>query len=158
MPQFRLATYQQGVQLWCAPTVDDRDIWQSTMRHIAYEGRCFVLSACQYLNTADLPENYARDDSQQAPTDLIRGGSVIVSPLGEVLAGPVYGAETLLVADLDLDDQIRGKYDLDVTGHYARPDVFTLTVDRSARTAVVSAPTAAPEPVGFDDAIAGRKS
>ncbi|WP_420110398.1 carbon-nitrogen hydrolase family protein, partial [Mycolicibacter arupensis] len=140
MPQFRLATYQQGVQLWCAPTVDDRDIWQSTMRHIAYEGRCFVLSACQYLSTADLPQSYQNQDPQQS-VHLIRGGSVIVSPLGEVLAGPVYGAEGLLVADLDLDDQIRGKYDLDVTGHYARPDVFTLTVDTSARSAVASAPT-----------------
>lgn len=140
MPQFRLATYQQGVQLWCAPTVDDRDIWQSTMRHIAYEGRCFVLSACQYLSTADLPQSYQNQDPQQSD-HLIRGGSVIVSPLGEVLAGPVYGAEALLVADLDLDDQIRGKYDLDVTGHYARPDVFTLTVDTSARSAVASAPT-----------------
>lgn len=156
MPQFRLSTYQQGVQLWCAPTVDDRDIWQSTMRHIAYEGRCFVLSACQYLSTADLPENYQRQGPQQTSDDLIRGGSVIVSPLGDVLAGPVYGEETLLVADLDLDEQIRGKYDLDVTGHYSRSDLFTLTVDRSARKAVVSAPTSASEPAGFDDANAVR--
>lgn len=150
MPQFRLATYQQGVQLWCAPTVDDRDIWQSTMRHIAYEGRCFVLSACQYLNTADLPENYHNHDPQTS-RNLIRGGSVIISPLGDVLAGPVYGEETLLVADLDLDDQIRGKYDLDVTGHYSRPDVFTLTVDTSARDAVASAPTSATGPAGSGD-------
>lgn len=140
MPQFRLATYQQGVQLWCAPTVDDRDIWQSTMRHIAYEGRCFVLSACQYLSTADLPEDYQNHDPQQVPGELIRGGSVIVSPLGEVLAGPTYGAEDLLVADLDLNDQIRGKYDLDVAGHYSRPDIFTLTVDTRARHAVVLTP------------------
>lgn len=138
MPQFRLATYQQGVQLWCAPTVDDRDIWQSTMRHIAYEGRCFVLSSCQYLKTADLPEGYQSHDPQQSD-DLIRGGSVIVSPLGDVLAGPIYGEEALLVADVDLDDQIRGKFDLDVTGHYARPDLFTLTVDRNARSAVAQA-------------------
>ncbi|MEZ0381393.1 carbon-nitrogen hydrolase family protein [Mycobacterium sp. pW045] len=156
MPQFRLATYQQGVQLWCAPTVDDREIWQSTMRHIAYEGRCFVLSACQYLRTADLPENYQNHDPQQNSDGLIRGGSVIVSPLGDVLAGPIYGEETLLVAALDLDDQVRGKYDLDVTGHYSRPDVFTLTVDRSARNAVISAPAPVAEPDGSDDARAVR--
>ncbi|RAU92534.1 carbon-nitrogen hydrolase family protein [Mycolicibacter senuensis] len=156
MPQFRLATYQQGVQLWCAPTVDDREIWQSTMRHIAYEGRCFVLSACQYLSTADLPENYRNYDPQQNSDGLIRGGSVIVSPLGDVLAGPIYGEETMLVADLDLDDQVRGKYDLDVTGHYSRPDVFTLTVNSSARNAVISAPTPAAEPDGSDDARAVR--
>lgn len=72
------------------------------------------------------------------PDEVIRGGSVIVSPLGDVLAGPVYGEEALLVADVDLDDQIRGQYDLDVTGHYSRPDVFTLTVDRSVRNPVVS--------------------
>lgn len=96
----------------------------------------------KYLTTANLPENYQRRDPQQTPDDLI-GGGVIISLLGDVLAGPVYGKEALLVADLDLDDQIRGKYDPDVTGHYSRPDVFTLTADRSARNAVVSASTSA---------------
>ena len=145
MPQFRLATYQQGVQLWCAPTVDDREIWQSSMRHIAYEGRCFVLSSCQYLNERDLPAGYDLKRGGDAFGDLIRGGSVIVSPLGEVLAGPVYGEETLLVADIDLDDQLRGKYDLDVVGHYARPDVFTLTVN-TAPDAVVTPLSRVPLP------------
>lgn len=136
MPQFRLATYRQGVQLWCAPTVDDRDIWQSTMRHIAYEGRCFVLSACQYLNESALPEGYDLQRPGDDAGDLIRGGSVIVSPFGDVLAGPVYGEEALLVADIDLDDQLRGKFDLDVVGHYARPDIFSLTVNTAPTSAV----------------------
>lgn len=136
MPQFRLATYAQGIQLWCAPTVDDREIWQATMRHIAYEGRCFVLSACQYLSSAQLPAEYELDVPGGDAVDIIRGGSVIVSPLGEVLAGPVYGEETLLVAEIDLDDQARGKYDLDVVGHYSRPDVFTLSVDTRSRQVV----------------------
>ncbi|MHA6695079.1 carbon-nitrogen hydrolase family protein [Homoserinimonas sp. A520] len=149
MPQLRLATYEQGIQLWCAPTVDDREIWQSSMRHIAYEGRMFVLSACQYLTRADCPDDYDAVQGNDPETELIRGGSVIVSPLGEVLAGPVYGKSTLLVADIDLADQVRGKYDLDVTGHYSRPDVFQLSVNTEPRASVrrVAAAPAADSPV-----------
>jgi nitrilase len=142
MPQLRLATYQQGIQLWCAPTVDDREIWQASMRHIAYEGRMFVLSACQYLTRADCPEDYDAVQGNDPATELIRGGSVIVSPLGEVLAGPVYGESALLVADIDLADQARGKYDLDVTGHYSRPDIFQLTVNTEPRASVRRVATA----------------
>jgi nitrilase len=133
MPLLRQTMYAKGVQLYCAPTVDDRDMWQVSMRHIAAEGRCFVLSAVQYLTRADCPEQYDCIQGDAPETVLIRGGSVIVSPLGEVLAGPVYGREAVLTADIDLDDTIRGKYDLDVAGHYARPDVFRLTVDEGPR-------------------------
>jgi nitrilase len=118
MPLYRQHLYNQGVQLWCAPTVDAREIWQSSMRHIAYEGRCFVLSACQFL---------AKDDWQQDLREAggeIDGRSLIVSPRGEIVSGPAEG-ERLLTADLDLDDISRGKFDLDVAGHYNRPDVFT---------------------------------
>lgn len=133
MPALRLAMYGKGIDLWCAPTVDERDIWQSSMRHIAYEGRCFVLSACQYLTRADCPADYACVQGSGADTTLIRGGSVIVGPFGDVLAEPLYGREGVLTADIDLHDTVRGKYDLDVVGHYARPDVFSLTVDERAR-------------------------
>ena len=129
MPQLRLALYHDGVQLWCAPTVDDRDAWQTTMTHLAYEGRMFVLSACQYLTRAAAPVDYNAVQGNDPETVLIRGGSVIVSPLGEVLAGPLYGEEGILVADIDLGEIARGKYDLDVVGHYARPDIFDLRVD-----------------------------
>jgi nitrilase len=126
MPLLRMAMYQKGIQLYCAPTVDDREIWTSTMRHIAYEGRCFVLSACQFTTRADYPPDYVT----AIPEDtLIRGGSVIVSPLGQVLAGPIYGEETVLTADIDLGEIAQAKYDLDVAGHYARPDVFDLRVN-----------------------------
>ena len=133
MPALRLAMYAKGISLYCAPTVDDREIWQASMRHIAYEGRTFVLSACQFLTRADCPPHYECIQGDAPETELIRGGSVIVGPLGEVLAGPVYGGEAVLTADIDLDDTIRGKYDLDVAGHYARPDVFSLTVDEGPR-------------------------
>jgi nitrilase len=143
MPNLRSAYYAGGTQLWCAPTVDDRDIWQSSMRHIANEGRCFVLSACQYLQRKDAPADYDCIQGNDPDTVLIRGGSVIVSPLGEVLAGPLYGEEGVLVAEIDPADRQRGKYDLDVAGHYARPDIFQLRVNRAPQTPVVDVPAAA---------------
>ena len=136
MPALRQAMYAQDIQLWCAPTVDDRDIWQASMRHVAYEGRCFVLSACQYLTRADCPADYACIQGDDPSTVLIRGGSVIVSPFGEVLAGPVYGEPALLRAEIDPGECVRGTYDLDVVGHYSRPDIFQLVVNREPRTAV----------------------
>ena len=111
MPMLRMAMYAKGIQLYCAPTVDDRDTWIPTMQHIALEGRCFVLAACQFV------------------PDLIRGGSMIFSPLGRKLAGPCYGSECILRAELEPGEIAEGKYDLDVAGHYARPDVFQLTVN-----------------------------
>ena len=124
MPMLRMTMYAKGIQLYCAPTVDDRDTWARSMQHIAFEGRCFVLSAVQFLSAGDLPADYGATGPAS-----IRGGSVIVNPLGEVLAGPHYGSETILTADLDLNQIAEGKYDLDVAGHYARPDVFQLTVN-----------------------------
>lgn len=129
MPLFRAAMYGKGVTLWCAPTVDDRESWQATMQHIALEGRCFVLSACQYMLRSDYPENYGPSEGQPTETVLIKGGSVIISPLGKVLAGPLRDMEGILVAELDLGEITRGKFDLDVVGHYSRLDIFSLTVN-----------------------------
>jgi nitrilase len=136
MPNLRQSLYAKGINLWCAPTVDDREMWGVSMRHIAYEGRTFVLSACQHLTRADAPDDYDCIQGADPSTELIGGGSLIIGPLGNVLAGPVRGREAVLVADIDLDDAIRGKYDLDVAGHYARPDIFTLTVNERPRAAV----------------------
>ena len=133
MPLFRTTMYAKGVDLWCAPTVDDRDQWQASMRHIALEGRCFVLSANQFLRRDNLPADLQTQDMDQV---LIGGGSVIVSPLGQVLAGPLRDCEGILTATLDLDDIARARFDFDAVGHYARPDVFSLHVDESARSAV----------------------
>ena len=134
MPLLRSAMYGKGVQLYCAPTVDDRDTWLPTMRTIAIEGRCFVISACQFMTTADFPQDHAAYDP--AARRLIRGGSCIVDPLGQVLAGPMFEQDGILLADIDLDQIARGKFDLDVVGHYARPDVFNLIVDETPRAAV----------------------
>ena len=123
MPLYRQHLYEQGVQLWCAPTVDAREMWQTSMRHIAYEGRCFVLSACQRLTKDDWPEDL------RGVGGVIEGRSLIVSPFGDVLAGPME-AMALLVAEIDMDEIARGKFDLDVAGHYNRPDVFGFSVRR----------------------------
>jgi len=129
MPAARMTLYAQGVELYLAPTADPRDTWHATLRHIACEGRCFVLSANQYTTKAMFPDDL-RDLPELAaqPEVMCRGGSAIVGPLGEVLAGPVYDREEMLTADLDLDDVVRGKVDFDVAGHYARGDVFQLMV------------------------------
>lgn len=140
MPMLRQAMYAQGIEIYCAPTVDDRDSWQHTMRHIALEGRCFVLAACQYAERDDYPADYASAIPLDAGAPLIRGGSVIVDPLGEVLAGPIHGRECVLFADVDLDARVRSHLDLDVVGHYARPDVFHLSVDARPKPAVTFTP------------------
>src|SRR5262249_9917541 len=93
MPMLRMAMYAKGVELYCAPTVDDRDTWLPTMRHIALEGRCFVLSACQFLRRSDCPPDYACIQGDDPDTVLIRGGGCIIAPLGQVLAGPRFDAE-----------------------------------------------------------------
>lgn len=138
MPQLRLAMYQKGVEFYCAPTVDDRDVWLPTMQTVALEGRCFVLSACQYMTRGNGPADFDPIQGDAPDTVLIRGGSCIVSPFGKVLAGPVFGKEVLLTAELDKADIARGKYDLDVVGHYARPDVFKLIVDERQQNLVES--------------------
>lgn len=129
MPLLRAAMYAQGVQLYCAPTVDDRETWLPTMRTIALEGRCFVLSAVQFARRCDYPADYHPLQGDAPETVLIRGGSCIVNPLGQVLAGPVFDRPAVVCADLDLDDIPRGTLDLDVVGHYARPDLFELRVN-----------------------------
>jgi len=136
MPMYRHYLYATGVQIWCASTVDEREMWRVSMRHIAYEGRCFVVSACQYLRCSDCPTDFEPAVGKPPDTALIRGGSMIVSPFGEVLAGPLEGREGLVTATIDLKEIARGKFDLDVAGHYARPDVFVLTVDLAPKCAV----------------------
>lgn len=152
MPLLRTAMYAKGVELYCAVTVDDRETWVPTVRHVALEGRCFVLSACQFLRRADLPPGYPADRLPASQGVLIRGGSCVVGPLGELLAGPVYGEECVLTATLDRADLARAKFDLDVAGHYARPDVFRLTVNEAATNPVAFTPAPVPTVPGHGSA------
>ncbi len=138
MPLARMTMYGKGVQIYLAPTADSRDTWQATLRHIACEGRCYVIGCNQYFRRDMYPADFEGwEELQEQPEELSRGGSAIISPLGEVLAGPLFGEEGILTAELDLAEVARGKFDLDVVGHYARPDVFQLLVnEQPARTIV----------------------
>jgi nitrilase len=137
MPALRMAMYQQRIALYCAPTADDRDTWASTMQHIAMEGRCFVLSACQHLRRSQFPGDRMNNRLPEAPeTVLMRGGSMIIDPLGKVLAAPVYNEDALLTAELDMSAIAMAQMDFDPVGHYARPDVFSLRVNTAPQRAV----------------------
>lgn len=129
MPLARMAMYQQGVEIYVAPTADARKEWTATMQHIALEGRCFVLGCNQYFTKSMYPQKYQQLVKDE-PEEICPGGSVIVSPLGKVVAGPLFGKAGVLIAEIDLDDITRSKLDFDVIGHYARPDIFEFRVKR----------------------------
>jgi nitrilase len=137
MPLARMALYAKGVDLYLAPTADARDTWQATLRHIACEGRCYVLGCNQYVTKSMYPQDLpGREDLADQPEVICRGGSAIVSPLGEVIAGPLYDAEGILYADLDTGEIVRARFDFDVVGHYARPDVLQLHVNEKPALSV----------------------
>lgn len=138
MPAMRMHMYSQGVQLYCAPTADPRDSWVASMQHIACEGRCFVLAANQFTRRSDYPAHYPLDPELASDAVLSRGASVVVDPLGEILAGPATQGPTVLRAELDLGRIAEGTYDFDATGHYSRPDVFQLHVDQRPQRPVTT--------------------
>lgn len=123
MPLARMAMYQKGVEIYIAPTADSRASWTSTMKHIAMEGRCFVLGCNQYFTKSMYPEKYL-PLVENEPEEMCEGGSVIVSPMGEVIAGPLFGTSGALIAELDLGKVTQSKLGFDVVGHYARNDIF----------------------------------
>jgi nitrilase len=139
VPLLRMAMYAKGITLYCAPTADDRDVWAPSMQHVAFEGRCFVLSACQFLTRRQFPDDLHNTITDDPDAVLMRGGSMIVGPLGDVLAGPNYDGETVLTAEIDTDDITRAQFDLDLNGHYARPDLFRLLVNEERRQSVSTA-------------------
>ena len=139
MPLARTALYAQGVELYLAPTADARETWQASLRHIACEGRCFVLGCNQFVTKSMVPQDLPGvEELADQPDVLCRGGSAIISPLGDVIAGPLYDEEGMLVADLDLDEIVRAKFDFDAVGHYARPDVLQLLHRATPRPPVIT--------------------
>jgi len=137
MPLARVSMYGKGVEIYLAPTADARERWQSTLRHIALEGRCFVLGCNQYVTKNMYPADLEGiEDLAEMPEEICRGGSVVVSPLGRVMAGPLYGREGILYAELDLAEVVRSRFDFDAVGHYSRPDIFQLHVDERPKPAV----------------------
>jgi nitrilase len=130
MPLARMAMYGKGVEIYLAPTADQRDTWQASLQHIAQEGRCFVLGCNQFVTREMYPHDLRNhSELENMPQVMCCGGSVIFSPMGKLIAGPLYGEEGILYADLDLGEIVRSKVDFDVVGHYARPDVFQLLVN-----------------------------
>jgi nitrilase len=138
MPLLRTAMYAKGIQVYCAPTADGRKTWLPTMQHVALEGRCFVLSCNQFSRRRDFPADYDAIQGNAPETVLSEGGSCIIGPLGEILAGPHWDGEAILTAELDLGAIAGAKFDFDVVGHYARPDVFRLHVNEAPMPPVIS--------------------
>ncbi len=147
LPLMRATMYSKGIELYCAPTADARDSWTASMRHIAVEGRCFVLGCNQFNRRKDFPAVYPTAYGDSPDTVFSRGGSCIVDPFGNFLAGPNLEGEVILVAEIDRAQIVRGKYDLDVVGHYARPDIFQLHVDERPK-----------RPVTVQEATLGHKA
>ena len=133
MPLARYSLYADGVQVYVASTWDSGDGWISSMRHIASEGRCWVISSGCALAASDIPEDFPSRETVFAGSEgwLNPGDSVVVAPTGQIVAGPLHEEYGILYADIDATQASNEHRTLDVAGHYGRPDIFTLTVDRS---------------------------
>jgi nitrilase len=138
MPLARAALYGQGVDIYLAPTWDNSDVWVASMRHIAKEGRVFVVAVNYCLRGSDVPADVpGRDELYGGDDDwMSRGNTMIVGPDGDVLAGPLEGEEGILYADIDVTRARAGRLQFDPVGHYGRADVFHLTVDARPRRSV----------------------
>jgi len=136
MPLLRMYMYSQGIEIYCAPTADHRETWLATMQHIAVEGRCFVLGCNQFNRRRDFPKDFKSSFGDAPQTVVSRGGSCIVDPFGKFLAGPDFRDETILVAELDRRQLPQAKFDFDAVGHYSRPDIFRLVVDKQPKPLV----------------------
>ena len=152
MPLARYALYAWGAELWVAPTWDHGEPWLSTLRHIAKEGRVHVIGCCSAVRTRDVPDRWAWKGAwlRSAGEWINPGDSAIVDPDGKLLAGPLHGEEGILYAEIDPRRARGTRSQLDVAGHYARPDVFQLTVQRGPRPVVSVAGEEAPPAAGSE--------
>lgn len=153
MPLARYALAAWGAQIHVAPTWDRGEPWLSTMRHIAKEGRAVVIGCCQAVRKDDIPDELSFKSRYLADVGswINPGGSVIVDPDGKFIAGPANEEETILYADVRPDQLIGPRWQLDIAGHYARPDIFELIVHRRSTPMIqernVTSPSTHPDPV-----------
>jgi len=138
MPLARYSLYSQGVEVYIAPTYDSGDGWLGTMQHIAREGRCWVISSGVAITNSDIPADFPdREDLYPAEEEWINpGDSAVIAPGGEIVAGPLHQEKGILYAEIDSKRVGISKRDLDVTGHYSRPDIFTLSVNTKPQSPV----------------------
>ncbi len=136
MPLARAAMYAQGVDIYLAPTWDNSDTWIATLRHIAKEGGVHVIGVAPVLRGSDVPAELRGDIYGSDDDWMSRGNATIVDPSGDVLAGPLLEQEGILSATVDVAHARTQRRMFDAVGHYARPDVFTLTVNTAAQKAV----------------------
>jgi nitrilase len=128
MPLARFALYESGVEVYIASTADDGDSWQATLKHIALESRSFVIAPSHFQRASSYPDDFPLRGLLEGRDLLGRGGSAILGPDGSYLAGPLYGEEGILYAELDPDLLLQARQRFDPAGHYHRPDVLKLTV------------------------------
>ncbi|MEH6823160.1 MAG: carbon-nitrogen hydrolase family protein [Motiliproteus sp.] len=144
MPLARFALFAQDIDIYIAPTWDNGETWIASMNHIAREGGCWVLSTATAIQGCDVPDDFPGKAQLFSDDEWINtGGAVVVKPFGGVVAGPLYEEKTVLYADIDISDAKRARKSLDVAGHYGRPDIFRLDVDRSKKP-----------PIHFSDSLA----
>lgn len=136
MPLARFALYTQGIDLYVAPTVAYGEVWLSATRHIAIEGGCWVLSCGTALHSRDIPADLPARDRLFGDAWLHDGDSVIVDPMGTVVAGPLHQAHGILYAECTPEQTVAMRRLIDVAGHYGRPDIFHLAVDRTPRAPI----------------------
>jgi nitrilase len=139
MPLARYALYAQGVEIYIAPTYDSGEASIGTMQHIAREGRCWVLCCGVALERSDLPEDFPNIDELYPKSEnwINPGDSLIVAPGGEIVAGPLTKEKGCLLVDIDVEKAVKSKRALDVAGHYARPDVFKLSINKERQSPIV---------------------
>jgi nitrilase len=139
MPLARFALYAQDIDILCAPTWDSGDTWQATMQHIAREGGCWVVGCATALEAADIPETVPyRDELFPDGSEWINpGDAVVYKPFGGQVAGPMRREKGVLTAEIDPEAARAARRKFDVSGHYARPDIFTLDVDRTPQRPAV---------------------
>ncbi len=128
MPLARFSLYASGVEIYIASTADDGDAWQATLVHIARESRAFVVAPSHFQRAASYPADFPLADEIAGMDVIGRGGSAVLEPDGSYLAGPLYGEEGILYAELDPSRLAEERQRFDPAGHYHRPDVLQLTV------------------------------